>query len=175
MVNAPSWTLQYVLAALVALFAGPVLSKLPEAQSFPLTLFGLTGSQTLRLIVEGTGLVALCLLSLRAFRQMPDNGGGFSFLRQLVLPVTILFIVIVVDKTLHIEGLSLLDHVGPTHYALTYAAALTLVGCWITTAWLRHLKALRRFFANPAESTRYKELGLRAEGADEIDLERERS
>ena len=90
MVNASSWTLQYVLVILVALFAGPVLSKLPAAQSFPLTLFGLTGSQTIHLIIEGTGLVALCILSLRAFRRMPDNGRGFSFLRQLVLPVTTL-------------------------------------------------------------------------------------
>jgi len=171
MVNAPSWTLQYVLVALVALFAGPILSKLPEAQSFPLTPFGLTGSQTLRLIVEGTGLLILCLLSLRAFRQMPDNGRGFSFLRRLVLPVTILFMVIVMDKALRIDGLSLLDRVGPTRYTLTYAAALTLVGLWITAAWLRHLDALCRFFANPAGSTRRKEPGLRAEDTDEIDPE----
>ena len=171
MVNAQSWILQYVLVALVALFAGPVLSKLPEAQSFPLTLFGLTGSQTLRLIVEGTGLVALCLLSLRAFRQMPDNGRGFSFLRQLVLPVTILFIMIVMNKALRIDGLSLVDRVGPTRYTLAYAAALMLIGLWITAAWLLHLDALHRFFLKPAPSTRRQEPGLRAEDTDEIDSE----
>ncbi|MDC8449309.1 MAG: serine/threonine protein kinase [Nitrospira sp.] len=174
MINAPSWTLQYVLVAFVALFAGPVLSKLPEAQSFPLTLFSLTGFQTLQLIVEGTGLVALCLLSLRAFRQMPDNGRGFSFLRQLVLPVTILFILIVMDKALHIDGLSLLDRVGSTRYTLAHAAALMLIGLWISAAWLRHLDALHRFFANPSGSPRRKEPGTPAEDTDEIDLERER-
>lgn len=102
MVNASSWVVQYVLVALAALFAGPVLSKLPAAQSFPFSLFGLTSSQTIRLVVVGTGLVALCILSLRAFRQMPDNGRGFSFLRQLVPPVTALFIVIVIDKTIQV-------------------------------------------------------------------------
>lgn len=173
MINAPSWTLQYVLVALVALFAGPGLSKLPEAQSFPLTLFGLTGFQSLRLIVEGTGLVALCLLSIRAFRQMPDNGRGFSFLRQLILPVTILFIVIVMDKALRIDGLSLVDRVGPIRYTLVYAAALMLIGLWITAAWLLHLEALHRFFLKPAQSTRRQEPGLRAEDTDEIDSEQE--
>lgn len=175
MVNASSWTLQYVLVVLVALFAGPVLSKLPAAQSFPLVLFGLTGSQTIRLIVEGTGLVVLCVLSLRAFRRMPDNGRGFSFVRQLVLPVTTLFIVIVMDKTLRVAGLSLLDRLGPTRYTLTYAAALMLIGLWITAAWLLHLDALHRFFVKPVQSTRRQEPGSRAEDADEIDSEQESS
>jgi tRNA A-37 threonylcarbamoyl transferase component Bud32 len=175
MVNASIWTLQYVLVILVALFAGPALSKLPAAQSFPLTLFGLTGSQTIRLIIEGTGLVALCILSLRAFRRMPDNGRGFSFLRQLVLPVTTLFLVIVADKILRVAGLSLLDRVGSTRYILAYATSLTLIGLWITTAWLLHLDALHRFFIKPVQSTRHQEPGRREESTDEIDPKQENS
>lgn len=175
MINASSFAFQYCFVALVALFAGPVLGKLSAAQSFPVTLFGLSGSHTIRLIVEGTGLVALCILSLRAFRQMPDNGRGFSFLRHLVLPVTTLFLVIVMDKTLRVAGLSFLDPVRPTRYTLAYAAALTLVGLWITAAWLLHLDALHRFFAKPAQSTRRQEPGRSAEGTDDIDPEQERS
>ncbi len=90
MTNTPSWAFQYFLAALLALFAGPILSKLPGAQSFPLTLFGLNGAHTIRLIVAAAGLALLGLLSLRAFRHMPNNGRGFSFLRTLVLPITTL-------------------------------------------------------------------------------------
>ena len=171
MINASSWAVQYVLVGLVALFAGPILSILPAAQSFPLTLFGLTGSQTIRLIIEGTGLVALCILSLRAFRQMPDNGRGFSFLRQLILPITTLFFVIVVDKTLRVVGLPLLDRVGPLRYTTAYAAALILIGLWITAAWLLHLDALHRFFVKPSQSARRQEPGSRAENTDEIDTE----
>jgi serine/threonine-protein kinase len=173
MVNASSWVFQYCFVTLVALFAGPLLGTLPAAQSFPLTLFGLTGSQTIRLIVEGTGLIALCILSLRAFRQMPDNGRGFSFLRQLVLPVTTLFMVIVMDKNLRVAGVSLLDHVGPARYTLAYAVSLTLIGLWITAAWLLHLDALHRFFVTPARSTRRQEPGPRADSTDEIDPEQE--
>ncbi|MBS0183495.1 MAG: serine/threonine protein kinase [Nitrospira sp.] len=175
MINASSWAVQYVLVALVALFAGPVLSKLPAAQSFPLALFGLTGSQTIRLIVVGTGLVPLCILSLRAFRQMPDNGRGFSFLRQLIPPITTLFIVIVMDKTIQVVGLSLLDAVGSIRYTLTYAASLTLIGLWLTAAWLLHLDALHRFFTKPMPSTRRQEPGSRAEDIDGIDQEQERN
>ena len=168
MVNASSWTFQYVLVTLIALFAGPVLGKLPVAQSLPLSLFGLTGFQTIHLIVEGTGLVALCFLSLRAFRQMPDNGRGFSFLRQLVLPITTLFMVIAMDKTLRVVGLSLIDRLGPGRYTLIHAAALTLAGLWITASWLLNLDALRRFFAKPVPSTRRKEPTPSVDETEEI-------
>jgi eukaryotic-like serine/threonine-protein kinase len=175
MVNASSWTLQYVLVTLAILLAGPVLSKLPVAESLPLSLFGLTSSQTIRFIAEGTGLVALCMLSLRAFFQMPDNGRGFSFLRQLALPVTTLFMVIVTEKTIRVTGLALLAPGGPTRYALAYSAALTLSGIWITAAWLLHLEALRRFFVKPVLVTRRQEPGAPAEGTDDIDSEQEQS
>lgn len=174
MTNASGWTLQYVLAAVVTLFAGPVLSKLPAAQSFPLVLFGLTNSQTVRLIAEGTGLVALCLLSLQAFRQMPDNGRGFSFLRQLILPVTTLFIVIVMDKTFRVAGLSI-ERLIPIHYTLVYASALALIGLWITVSWLLHLDALHRSFVKPTPSIRRKEPGTQTDTIEEIDPTEERS
>ncbi len=175
MVNASSWTLQYVLVTLAILLAGPVLSKLPAAESLPLSLFGLTSSQTIRFIAEGIGLVTLCMLSLRAFSQMPDNGRGFSFLRQLVPPVTTLFMVIVTDKTIRVTELVLRAPVGPTRYALAYTAALTLSGIWITAAWLLHLKDLRRFFVQPVQSTRHQEPGASAEDTDDIDSEQEQS
>ncbi|UVT21259.1 MAG: serine/threonine protein kinase [Nitrospira sp.] len=168
MINASSWVFQYLLVALVALFAGPLLSKLPAAQSFPLTLFGLNGSQMIRLVVEETGLAILCILSIRAFRQMPDNGRGSSFLRQLVLPVTTLFIVIATDRTLRVVGLSLIDHFGPARYTLAYTAGLTLTGLWITAAWLLNLDALHRFFSKPVPSPRRKEATPSTDETDEI-------
>lgn len=157
MINTSSWAIHYLLVAGVALFAGPLVSKLPAAQSFPLTLFGLNGSQTVRLIVEETGLVILCMLAVRSFRQMPNNGRGFSFLQQLILPVTALLIVIATDKTLRVVGLSLINSFGPARYTLTYAAVLILTGVWITAAWLLNLDALHRFFSKPVPSSRRKE------------------
>lgn len=145
MTNTPSWAFQYFLAALLALFAGPILSKLPGAQSFPLTLFGLNGAHTIRLIVAAAGLALLSVLSLRAFRHMPDNGRGFSFLRTLVLPLTTLLIVIAADKTVRVVGQSLISRLGFAQYTLTYAALLAFIGLWITAAWLLNMDALHRF------------------------------
>ncbi len=173
MINASSWTVQYLFVAFVALFAGPILSKLPAAQSFPVTLFGLSGPQTIRLIVEESGLVILCILSIRAFRQMPDNGRGFSFLRQLVLPMTTLFMVIVTDKTLRVVGLSLIDRFGPARYMIAYIAALTLTGLWITTAWLLNLNALHRLFSKPVPSPRRKEPPPSIDDTEDIHQEEE--
>ncbi|NJN36078.1 MAG: serine/threonine protein kinase [Nitrospiraceae bacterium] len=173
MTNTSSWTFQYLLVAIVALFAGPILSKWPGAQSFPLMLFGLSSAHTIRLIIEGTGVTMLGFLSIRAFRQMPDNGRGFSFLRQLVLPVTTLLIVIVADKTLKAVGQSLIDQLGPARYNLIYAGILTLSGIWITAAWLLNRDALNRFFSKPSPSTRRKETAAPTEEPDEVHLEEE--
>jgi len=173
MTNTSSWAFQYLLVAIVALFAGPILSKWPGAQSFPLTLFGLNSAQTIRLIIEGTGLTMLGLLSIRAFRQMPDNGRGFSFLRQLVLPVTTLLMVIVADKTLKVVGQPLINQLGSAHYTLTSAALLTLSGIWITAAWLLNRDALHRFFSKPSASTRRKEPTTPIDETNEIHSEEE--
>lgn len=157
MTTASSWAFRYLLVAIIALFAGPLLSNLPGARSIPFTLFGLSSAHTIRLIVEATGLVMLGWLSIRAFRQMPDDGHGFSFLRQLVPPVTMLLMVIAADKTLRVIGPSLIDQFGSPRYTLAQAVILTLTGLWITVAWLMNLEALQRFFSKPSASTRRKE------------------
>jgi tRNA A-37 threonylcarbamoyl transferase component Bud32 len=147
MINASSWTLQYLIVTLFVLLAGPALSKLPAAQSFSLTLFGLDNSQTLRLVVEGSGLAILCILSLRGYRRMPDNGQGFSFIRALVLPLTAIFVLIATDKTLRVVGLSLIEQIGSQRYAIAYTASLALTALWATAAWLLNFDALHRFFS----------------------------
>ena len=147
MINASSWTLQYLIVTLFVLLVGPALSKLPAAQSFSLTLFGLDNSQTLRLVVEGSGLAILGILSLRGYRRMPDNGQGFSFIRALVLPLTAIFVLIATDKTLRVVGLSLIEQIGSQRYAIAYTASLALTALWATAAWLLNFDALHRFFS----------------------------
>lgn len=147
MINASSWTFQYLAIALFVLLVGPALSKLPAAQTFALTLFGLGSAQTLRLIVEGSGLAILCILSLRAYRRMPDNGQGLSFIRTLVLPLTAMFVLLATDKTLRVAGRPLIEHLGSQRYAIAYSASLTLTALWVTAAWLLHFDALHRFFS----------------------------
>jgi serine/threonine-protein kinase len=157
MIQASSWAIQYAIVVLVALFAGPLLSKLPAAQLFPITLFGLTGPHTIRLVIEETCLVILCILAFRAFRHLPDNGGGSSFVRQLVLPATTLLALIATDRTLRVVGLTLIEDIGPQRYLLGYTAGLMLTGMWFTAAWLLNLDALYRFFSHPQQSAGRKD------------------
>jgi len=175
MTNASNWAVQYLVAVLIALVAGPIIGNLPEAQSIPVTLFGLNSAQTIRLIVETTGLTMLGIMAIRAFHQMPDNGRGFSFLRRLVLPVTLLLIVITVDKTLRVVGPSPIGQLGSGRYALIQAAILILAGLWITVAWLMNLDTLHRFFSKPSPSTRQKETASPIEDRNEAHAEDETS
>ena len=153
MVNTSRWALRYLLVTCAALFAGPVFSKLPAAHSFPLPLFGLTSSQTVHLIAEAIVLVILCIVSVRTFDTMPDDGRGHSFLKRMILPITALFIVIAVDKTLQVLGIPLIDGFGTERYAIACTIVLTLTGLWITTSWLLNFDALQRFFATPSKPT----------------------
>lgn len=167
MTNASSWALQYFFVVLVAFFAGPLLSKLPAIQAFPLTLLGLNGQQTIRLVIEGTGTIILSALAIRAYRQLPNNGRGFSFIRTLILPVTILVILIALDRTLRAAGLPLIEHIGARHYTIAYAAGLTLAGLWITIAWFLNFDALHRFFSTSAQETDQASLMSADEATDE--------
>ena len=168
MTNTSRWTLQFAFIASIALFGGPFLSTLPPAQAFPFTLFGLTGAQTIRLMIEETGLILLCLLSIRAFRQMPDNGKGFSFVRRVVLPMTALFIIIAMDNTLRVAGLSLIEYVGPRRYTVAHTAALLMAGVWISAAWLLNLDALYSFFSPSSPLITPKPMASPAEDSHDI-------
>lgn len=152
MTHASGWLIQFVIVSFVALFAGPLLSKLPFADSFPLTLLGLTGAQTIRLVVGGTGLLTLWLLAFHAFRRMPDNGRGYTFVSRIILPLTTLLVLIVGDKTMQMAGQTLIDEIGIRQYSVGYAAGLIVTGLWLTVAWLLNLDALHRYFTAPAPS-----------------------
>ncbi|MCP9438835.1 MAG: serine/threonine protein kinase [Nitrospira sp.] len=147
MTKALGWTCWYFLVLLMALFGGPLLSKLPFLQTDPLTLHTLNGSRTIRVFMEGTSLVALSLVTIQAYRRMPDNGSGFSFLRKLVFPLAALVLLIVMDRAIRAAKFPLMDSIGSQYYRLSYASGLTLAGLWVTAGWLSNLDSLRCFFS----------------------------
>lgn len=152
MAHSSGWLIQFVIVSFVALFAGPLLSKLPFAEHFPLTVLGLTGPQTIRLVVEGTGLLTLWLLAFHAFRHLPDNGRGFTFLSRTILPLITIVVLIVGDKTMQIVGLTLIEDFGIQRYSLGFAATLVAAGLWLTVAWLLNIDALHHYFTAPARN-----------------------
>lgn len=173
MSNTSGWLIQFTLVSLVALFAGPLLSKFPFAHTFPLTLFGLTGPQTVRLVVEATGLLTLWVLSIHAFRHMPDNGRGFSFVRRVIIPLITIAVIILSDKTLRVAGQSLIDRIGSHRYYVSYATTLLAVSLWLTATWLLNVEALHRCFSHPAPSIGRRKPDPARHEATQIDNEAE--
>ncbi|MBM4126244.1 MAG: serine/threonine protein kinase [Nitrospira sp.] len=169
MTTTSHWTLHYAILVLVVLFAGPLLGKLQPVASIPVTIFGLNAPQTVRLIIEAIGLSVLCLFSIRASLHMPDTGGGFSFIKRLILPVTGLFILIAMDKTLQAVGLSLIDRIGPQNYAILYTAALILTALWTTVAWLLNRDSLECFFSSPAPNSESADSAIGGEDSQETE------
>jgi len=167
MTHASGWLIQFTLVSFVALFAGPLLSKLPFAEHFPLTIFELTGAQTIRLVVEGTGLLTLWLLAFHAFRHMPDNGRGFTFLSRIILPLITIVVLIVGDKTLHVAGQALIEDFGAQQYNLAYAAGLVAAGLWLTVAWLLNIDALHHYITTPTPARNRKKTVQRVEERDD--------
>lgn len=156
MTTTSTWAIRYLFVVLVALFAGPLLSKFSIIQSVHLTLFGLNGPEMIRLVIEGSGLLALCILAIRAHRELPGNGRGYSFIRTLILPVTTLIALIAMDRMLRLAGLSLIEHIGARRYTITYSVALLSAGLWITVAWVLRLDTLYCFFSGSGQETEKK-------------------
>jgi eukaryotic-like serine/threonine-protein kinase len=144
--------IQYALVACATLLAGPLMSSVPATQGFPLALFGLDGGHTIRLVLESTGLLLLCLFSVHTNRHMPEDGEGWSFVRRLIFPLTALFALIVAHKALSMTGLPLLT--GQSRYTIGYAGGLLMCGIWISAVWLLNFDSLDGFFKSPAQPPR---------------------
>ncbi|MCS6896767.1 MAG: serine/threonine protein kinase [Nitrospira sp.] len=147
MTQAFKWTWGYFVVFLTALFAGPLLSTLPTLQAFPVAFPGLSGFQTIRVLIETTGLVTLSLIAIQAHRRMPNNGQGFAFLRRLVFPTSTLVLLITADRAIHTVGYPLIGPIGTRLYRMSYAACLVLAGLWITHKWLSNRDSLARSFS----------------------------
>jgi len=156
MTSTSTWAIRYLFVVLVALFAGPLLSKFSVIQSLRLTLFGLSGPEMIRSVIEGSGLLALCVLATRTHRELPDSEPGYSFIRKLILPLTTMIALIAMDRMLRLAGLSLIEHLGARRYTITYTAALLSAGLWITVSWCLSLDLLYRFFSGPADEPERK-------------------
>lgn len=128
------------------------MSRLPFLQSFPLTLWGVTGPHLFRLIVEFACLVTLCILAVLTFRTMPDNGKGFSFVRRVFPPLVAMTVILIAEKTLRVAGQPLIEQIGPQQYFFGYAAALVAATLWLTVAWWLNIDRLDRFFSPHAPS-----------------------
>jgi serine/threonine-protein kinase len=138
-----TWIAPYIFAILTVLLAGPLLSNLALIQSVSVPYLQLSGPH-------------LWILAFSAFQQIPDNGRGSSFLRNLVLPLTTLVVILFINKTFKAVGLPLIEQIGSSRFAWIYAIGLVGSGLWLTVAWILNRDSLREAFA-PRRHTQQQE------------------
>lgn len=149
-----AWVAPYAIAIMAVLLAGPVLSSLAVVQSISVPYLPLSGPSTIRL---GANLLALAILlgfSLAASQYIPDNGRGSTFLRNLIMPFTMLVAVLFTHKTLRTVGLPLIGEMGASRFAIAYAVGLIGSGLWLTAAWILNRNSLREAFSPPKPARR---------------------
>jgi serine/threonine-protein kinase len=153
MSKAWNWVVPHIIGILAALLAGPVLSNLSVVPTHPVSALSLRGPAAIRLAADFLALAILFSLAINAYRELPDNGRGSGFLRQIVLPLALLIVVTYGDKALRGLGFPLVEQVGLTNYLRVYAGAMAASGLWLTMMWLRNLSSLREMFG-PATPTK---------------------
>ena len=93
-----TWIVPYIFTTLAVLLAGPLLSSLALVQSISVPYVPLSGPHTIRLGANLLALLILWIFALVASQQIPDNGRGSSFLRNLVLPLVTLIVILFAYK-----------------------------------------------------------------------------
>ena len=160
-----TWIAPYIFVILAMLLAGPLLSSLALAHSISIPYVPLSGPHAIRLIANLLALAILWALAFAASQEIPDNGRGSGFLRNLVLPLTTLIVILFTNKALRTVGLPLIDQIGPPRFAMGYAIGLVGSGLWLTAAWVLNQSSLREAVA-ASRQTRCQETQALSEDED---------
>ena len=78
-----TWIAPSILAILAVLLAGPLLNSSALVQSVSIADLPLSGPHAIRWVADLLAFAIFCILVFAAFQQIPDNGRGSSFLRDL--------------------------------------------------------------------------------------------
>jgi len=134
-------------------------------QSVSVPYVPLSGPQAIRLVANLLALAILWIFAFVAFQQLPDNGRGSSFLRNLVLPLTTFIVILFANKAFRTVGLPLIEQIGSSRFAIGYAIGLVGSGLWLTAAWVLNRSSLREAFAPPRQ-TRHQQAQALSEDED---------
>ena len=159
-----TWIGPYTFAILAVLLAGPLLGSLAVLQSVSVPYLQLSGPHAIRLAADLLALAILWVLAFNAREEMPDNGRGSSFIRNLALPFTTLVVIIFANKAFRIVGVPLIEQIGSARFASGYAIGLLGSGLWLTAAWILNHSSLREALT-PSSPVRRR--GTRARAEDE--------
>jgi len=142
-----NWVIPHLVGIMAALLIGPVVGNLTAVHTFQLPSLQLNGTSIVRLLADGIALTLWFSLAVNAYRELPDNGRGLTFFRQIVLPLALLVTVFFGDKALRGVGYPLIERLGLSNYLWVYSAGMIGAGLWLTASWLRNIRLLRNAFS----------------------------
>lgn len=132
------WLVQYGSGIALALLLGAILGGIPLFKETALGDTKLTASRIVQFMGYGSALLLLWLLGRRVAMELPEEGKGLSFLRQVITPLVTLIVLSVGYKVLWLLGGPFLGPTGKTIYNWTFVVGIVGAALWLAVAWFRH-------------------------------------
>lgn len=133
-----SWLVQYGSGIILALLLGAILGGIPLFKETSLGDTKLTASRIVQFMGYGSALLLLWLLGQRVAMELPEEGKGTSFLRQVIIPLVTLVVVSAGYKVLWLLVGPFLGQTGKTIYNWTFVVGIVGAAMWLAVAWFRH-------------------------------------
>lgn len=132
-----AWAGRYLIAMVLALLLGAVLGSIPLFRDTGIGSTGLTASNVVRFLGYGSAILFLWLLGRTAATQIPEDGKGLSFARQVVEPLVTLIVVIVGHGVLLLLVGPFLGETGRTVYNWIFVLGSVGAALWLVLAGYR--------------------------------------
>ncbi len=146
-----AWAGQYLIALVLAVMLGAILGGMQLFRETGMGTTGLTASNLVRFLAYGSAVVLFWLLGRTAARQIPEDGKGLSFARQVVEPLVTLIVVIVGHGVLLLLVGPFLGETGRTVYNWIFVLGSVGAALWMVLAgyrssawWIEELEGVRR-------------------------------
>ena len=124
------WALQYGAAIVLAVLAGAILGSTPLFKGAPLGR-GLTASHVVQFLGYGGAILMLWLLACRTAIELPEDAGGLSFLRRLVVPLVTLVVLSACYKVLLLLLTPFLNRTAMTGYNWLFVLGIIGAAFWL--------------------------------------------
>ncbi len=126
---------QYFITILIVLLIGYLISRLPIMSHLEIAR-RISAAGIVIFFTKLAGLVLFYLFATRAISALPKQGGGFCFIRAIMVPGTLLVIVIIGQAILWQVLAPFMGMAGKKIYLSIAIALIILVGIWF--AWVSY-------------------------------------
>lgn len=161
--NSWNWAGRYLAVIVVTLILGAALGSMDLFEKTAVFSGKLTASHLVRFLGYATALVAFWLLGQRATLALRQQGGRWSFLQHLILPVVSLIFVAAAYSVLSLLLKPFMDAGLHNIYNWLFIAAILAAAAWLVMAVLNQSAPLTEAFTSSATGNACPECGASCE------------